>query len=115
MGLLLTGATFADQMGSLSTERPWRTDAASILLRLALLPALMLLLARWTPCPAELRRVMLVQAAMPCAVIPVLLSRHYGGQPGLAMRIVLVTSALGFFTIPFWLQKGAQWIPAAAR
>jgi hypothetical protein len=31
------------------------------------------------------------------------------------MRIVLATSALGFFTIPFWLQKGAQWIPGIAR
>jgi predicted permease len=115
MGLLLTGATFADQMGSLSSERPWSTDSGSILLRLGLLPALMLLVARWAPCPVELRRVMLVQAAMPCAVIPVLLSRHYGGQPGLAMRIVLATSALGFFTIPFWLQKGAEWIPGIAR
>jgi hypothetical protein len=38
-----------------------------------------------------------------------------GGQPGLAMRIVLATSALGFFTIPFWLQKGAEWIPGIAR
>jgi predicted permease len=115
MGLLLTGATFADQMGSLSSDRPWSTDTGSIILRLAVLPVLMLLIARWVPCPVELRRVILVQAAMPCAVIPVLLSRHFGGQPGLAMRIVLVTSALGLFTIPFWLQKGAQWIPGISR
>jgi predicted permease len=110
MGLILTGATFADQMGALSTEKPWGVGAGSVLLRLGLLPALMLLFAKWLPCPMELKRVMIVQSAMPCAVIPVLLSRHYGGQPGLAMRIVLITSAVGFLTIPFWLQIGSRWV-----
>jgi predicted permease len=56
-----------------------------------------------------LRRIIVVQAAMPCAVIPVLLSKHYGGDPALSMRIVLVTTALGLLTIPLWIQAGLWW------
>ncbi|MDB6175411.1 MAG: Auxin Efflux Carrier [Chthoniobacteraceae bacterium] len=110
LGLILTGATFADQMRHLSIEGGASVSIGSVLLRLGIIPLLMLALARWLPCPIELRRIIVVQAAMPCALIPVLLSKHYGGDPGVAMRIVLVTTALGLVTIPLWIQAGLWWI-----
>ena len=110
--LILTGATFADQMRALSARsEPLGTFGACVL-RLAVLPLIMLALARWLPCPIELRRVIVIQAAMPCAVIPVLLSKHYGGDPAASLRIILWTSAIGLLTIPFWLQLGFRWIGA---
>ncbi len=109
---LRTGATFADHMRDLSaTSRPLATVGAC-LLRLGLLPLLMLALARWLPAPIELRQVILIQAAMPCALIPVILAKHYGGEPAAALRYILWTSALGLLTIPFWLQLGLRWIGA---
>jgi predicted permease len=69
----------------------------------------MLAIARWLPCPIELRRIIVIQAAMPCAVIPVVLSKHYGGDPATSMRIVLVTSVFGLLTIPLWIQIGMRW------
>ncbi len=110
LGLILTGATFADHMHDLSLGGRTLTTVGACLLRLVVLPLLMLALARWLPCPLELRRVIYIQAAMPCAVIPVILSKHYGGDPAEALRIILVTSALGLLTIPFWLQFGLRWI-----
>ncbi len=110
LGVILTGATFADQMRDLSAETRPITTLGACLLRLVVLPLLMLALARWLPCPSELRRVIVIQAAMPCALIPVILSKHYGGDPATALRIILVTSAVGLLTIPFWLQLGLRWI-----
>jgi len=110
MGLLLTGATFCDQIRFLSWKHSVADSVGAAVLRLALLPLCMLALAKWLPCPLELRRVMVVQAAMPCAVIPVLLAKHYGGDPALALRIILTTSLLGLLTIPFWLQFGLKWV-----
>lgn len=109
LGLILTGATFADEMRGLSMRGSTSTNLGALALRLAVLPVLMLMLARWLPCPVELRRIMVIQAAMPCAVITVLLAKHFGGDPGAAMRIVLVTSAAGFLTIPLWIQLGLWW------
>lgn len=110
LGLILTGATFADQMRDLNFKTNVPASLGACLLRLGVLPLLMLALARWLPCPVELRRVILVQAAMPCAVIPVILAKHYGGDPGTALRIILATSAVGLLTIPLWLQLGLRWI-----
>jgi predicted permease len=110
LGLVLTGATFADHMRELNFKGSFGDSLGASLLRLGVLPLLMLALARWLPCSVELRRVILVQAAMPCAVIPVILSKHYGGDPAMALRIILVTSALGLLTIPLWLQLGMRWI-----
>jgi predicted permease len=110
MGLILTGATFCDQVRFLSWKNSVADSIGAALLRLGVLPVCMLALARWLPCPIELRHVMVIQAAMPCAVVPVLLAKHYGGEPALALRIILVTSVLGLLTVPMWIQVGLWWI-----
>lgn len=110
LGLVLTGATFCDHARKLSLQGAAADSLGAALLRLGLLPLLMLLIARWLPCPPELRHVLIVQAAMPCAVVPVILAKHYGGDPALALRIVLVTSIAGLLTIPWWLQFGLAWL-----
>lgn len=110
MGLVLTGATFCDQARHLSLRGSAADSLGACLLRLGVLPLIMLAAARWLPAPVELRHVMLVQAAMPCAVIPVILSKHYGGDPAMALRIILITSAAGLLTIPWWLQVGMRWL-----
>jgi predicted permease len=109
LGLILTGATFADQMRNLNVANGTSLSVGATLLRLGAIPLVMLVIARYLPCPEELRRIVVIQSAMPSAVIPVLLSKHYGGDPGAAMRIVLITSALSLVTIPFWIQFGLWW------
>ena len=110
MGLILTGATFCDQARHVSMRGAMRDSFGACLLRLGVLPILMLTAARWLPCPDQLRHVMLIQAAMPCAVVPVILAKHYGGDPALALRIILCTSAVGLLTIPWWIQFGTWWL-----
>ena len=110
LGLILTGATFADQRRVLNFKANLADSIGGGVLRLGLLPLLMLALARWLPCPVELRRVILVQAAMPCAVMPVILAKLYGGDPAMALRLILATTALALLTIPLWLQFGLRWL-----
>jgi predicted permease len=54
--------------------------------------------------------VILVQAAMPVAMVTVIVARLYGGHPRTAVQIVLGTTAVGIFTIPLWLRAGLAWI-----
>ena len=110
LGLILSGAIFADQAPALSSRGSAMPTVGACLLRLGALPLLMLALARWLPCPVELRHVMIVQAAMPCALLPVMLSKLYGGDPAESLRIVLATSFLGLLTIPFWIACGLKWV-----
>jgi predicted permease len=109
LGLLLTGASFADLMRHNPLRSGLNVAVGSILLRLALLPAAFLLLARFLPCPVELKRVIVLQAAMPAAMTPVILSRHFDGDPEVAFNIVLCTTVAGLLTIPLWLKLG-MWL-----
>ncbi len=113
LGLVLTGAVFADLAHGSSEKTAGAVSLGACLLRLGLLPLAFLAIARWLPCPVELRHVIIVQAAMPSAVIPVILAKHYGGNPSTAFRIVLATTLVGLFTIPIWLRFGVWFTDAA--
>ncbi len=67
---------------------------------------LILLVARFLPASVELKQVLVLQAAMPSAVFPIVMSSHYGGDPPTALRVVLGTALLGLLTIPLWIKFG---------
>ena len=110
LSLLLTGATLADAVVSLRDDRRPLITVAGCLVRAALLPPLFLAAAYCLPVSLDLKRVLAVQAAMPCAMVPVLLSRHFRGDIGTAVQIVLASTVLGLLTIPFWLRIGFAWL-----
>ena len=110
LSLLLTGATLADAVVSLRDDRRPLITVSGCIVRAALLPPLFLAAASWLPLSLDLKRVLAVQAAMPCAMVPVLLSRHFRGDVGTAVQIVLASTVLGLLTIPFWLRIGFAWL-----
>jgi malate permease and related proteins len=110
IGILLVGATIADQLPEFHAEKGWRVMAASSFLRLAILPVLFVLLAKYLPCSVELKRIIVIQGAMPAAVFPIIMARHYGGHAPTALRIVIGTTVLGLVTIPLWIKLGLWFI-----
>ena len=110
LGLLLAGAmlnTFIDRPRELFQPR---VSLGGCLVRLALLPLLFLALAKWAPFGIELKRVIVIEAAMPAGMFALVISRHYGGQPRVAAQIILATSVLGLFLIPLLIQFGLYWV-----
>ena len=100
LGLIMTGVNLAQYLHEPRTLFDRKVSVAAMALRLGVLPVLILLLAKFLPCPVELKRVLIVQAAMPTAVIPIIIAKLYGGHPRTAVQIVLGTTALGIFVIP---------------
>ena len=104
MALILVGATLSDQLrNSIPTIK---MAFASSLIRLALFPALFLLLIYVIPFPPDLATILVIQAAMPSAVMPIVLARLYGGHPATAGQVVITTQVLGIITIPLWISFG---------
>lgn len=112
LGILLSGATLADLLrDEKGLFRDRRTPGIAISLRLILLPVCFLLLARYLPWASEeLRRVIVLQAAMPSAILPLVINRHYGGDNSTAVLVVLSTTLLGLLTIPWWISLGFNWM-----
>ncbi len=110
VGLLITGATIADHLGEFHTRSGWRVMGLGCLLRLGLVPGLFLLLAKYLPCSVELKRVIVLQAAMPAGVFPIIIAKHYGGDTATTLRVVIATSVVGMVTIPLWIRLGMYWV-----
>lgn len=110
LGLLLIGATLVEYFGRPRELFDARVTLASSVLRLGVLPVLFLLLAKFLPCPDDLKRVIIVQAAMPAGILPLVIAKHYGGRPLTAVQIVIGTTVLGIFLIPLWLRLGLAWV-----
>ena len=109
LGLLVCGATVENYFRDPQSLVHPRITLGACLLRLGLLPLVLLALAKWAPLPLELRRVIVVQAAMPAAMFPLVIARHYGGQPLVAAQIILATTILGILAIPLWIAFGLHW------
>ena len=110
LGLVLSGATMAEHL----FDRPRelfvaRTAFAAVVLRLGLLPALFLLLARYGPFLPDLRHVLVAQAGMPAAFLPLVLVKYYGGHQLTAVRVVLATVVASVLLLPWWLHAGLAW------
>ena len=106
LGLVLSGASLQPHLDDPRQLVDTRVTLTAWLLRLGVLPFVYLLAARYLPGPVELKRVLVVQAAMPSAVVSIIVARIYGGQPLVAVQIILGTTALALFTIPFWIRFG---------
>jgi len=103
MGLILVGAIMADHFDKDSLRQGKSTTAWGCILRLGAIPALFMTLAWFAPLPEDLRIVVVIQAAMPAAAFPIVMSKHYNGDPPTALRVVLGTSLLSLLTIPLAL------------
>ena len=106
LGLVMSGASLQPHLDDPRQLVDRRVTLTAWLLRLGVLPFIYLLTARYLPGSVELKRVLVVQAAMPSAVVSIIVARIYGGQPLVAVQIILGTTALALFTIPFWIRFG---------
>ena len=106
LGILMTGAVIADHAAPHVLRAGWPTLLLGIGIRLGIMPALILLMA--IPADPALHSVLVVQAAMPSAVFPIMLAKIHDGDMPTALRVVLGTSLVGLVTIPLWLAFGLR-------
>lgn len=108
LSVVLIGASISDVFG---TERiRWNIAIASPILRLGILPFTILLCARWMPITDELKRILCVQAAMPSAVFTIVVARVYGGHASTAVLVVLATTIISIFTVPWMIGFGLKFV-----
>lgn len=110
LGLVLSGALIIDHIGQIH----WRSAAATMIAacgyRLLLIPVLMLGIAALLPLSLDVRQVIVLQAAMPSAVFPIVLARLYNQDTTTALRVSVSTGLAGIITIPLWLYAGRLWL-----
>jgi predicted permease len=110
LGLLASGAALNEFLGKPSDLYDARVSLGGIVLRLGLLPLAFLALAKWAPVSTELKHVLVVEAAMPAGMLPLVIARYYGGQPLVVAQVILSTTLVGIALIPLWIRLGLLWV-----
>lgn len=122
MALLVVGATILDFWPSLAPREGARVMAGACAIRAGVLPLMYIGAACLLPQAAQLwsgqvspefQRALVVQAAMPAALFPIVMARTFGGDPPTALRAALSTTLLALLTIPLWIALGMKWVGLA--
>lgn len=108
IGLMLAGATMYDLFSNFKPSL--KISGGALLVRLLIMPILIILLAKYLPMVKELKQIIVVQAAMPAAVTPIIIARHYGGQSDVAIQVALVTAIGALVTMPLWIAWGIAFV-----
>lgn len=108
LAILMTGATILDL--AVAEKPSWKIVVASCVVRLALAPAAIILCAKFIPMAVELKQILVVQAAMPAALGPILIARMYDGRPAVAVQVVVATTVASLFTLPYIITYGVRFL-----
>lgn len=104
------GTSMTDLLESPGWHKNWRTPLGAVLLRLLVLPLTMIYLTHWLQPGIHFRHIVSVQAAMPAAMIPLIMAKRYGGDEPTAVRVILFTTLVSLVTIPLVVQAALQWL-----
>ena len=108
LSVVLIGASIFDLW---SHERfNWPVAAFAAFLRQLVIPIAFVLAAWLLPLTTDLKRVLVVQGAMPSAVFSIVLARHYGGHPSTAVQVILATTAASLITTPVIISVMVKWL-----
>lgn len=110
MAVFIIGATIGRYFVRGIFQDAFRVSALSVLVRLGLVSCVILAAAKFLPIPSDLQRLLVVQAAMPSAIFPIVLARLFGGQPQVAIQVVLSNSMVGIVTAPLVIAWGLAWV-----
>jgi predicted permease len=108
ISLLLVGTVIYDLLGQVKFD--WKIGLGGIFIRLGLLSVIFLTVAKFVPMPTELQQVLVVQSALPSAMFPIVLSRHYGGRTDVAITVVVATTIASLVTMPLVISLGKLWV-----
>lgn len=106
LAVLLIGASIADIWGQGAMQ--WKVAVFSPVLRLGLLPFAFLAAAYYLPVTTELKRILIVQAAMPSAVFNIMVARLYGGHAPTAVQVVIATTVVSCVSTPIVIAWGLR-------
>lgn len=109
LGLILAGATLAGVMQRETWKISPKVIGGSLAVRFALMPVIFLIVASFMAFSPELRNVLIIEAAMPTAIFPIVLAKHFGGKPAIAVEVCATTTLASIVLMPLVILLAFQW------
>jgi len=110
VGTILTGIYLHQTLQGFRLLAEPRLSLGIAAVRWVLMPCLLLLVAGVGITDVSLRKVMLVQAAMPAGMFSFLIVEMFGGKVQVSLRYAVLTMLFCPMVIPLWLWLGSRWL-----
>ena len=110
VGTILTGIFLHEVLKGFRFFAEPRVSFGIILVRCLIIPVLLLTVASCFIADPALRKVMMVQAAMPAGIFSFLIVEMYQGDVQVALRYAVITMVLCPIVTPIWLFLGSRWL-----
>lgn len=113
IGTLLTGIYLHEIIKEFRLVADAPVSFGVMAVRWVAMPSLLLAAAGWLVPDPSLRKVMLVQAAMPCGIFTFLIVEMFKGEVMVGLRCSVITMLCCPVVTPLWLYLGARWLHLA--
>jgi malate permease and related proteins len=110
IGTILTGIYLHETLQGFKFIADARVSFGVMAVRWLAMPVILLSVACWFITDPALRKVMMVQAAMPAGIFTFLIVELYRGDVSVALRVAVVTVAFCPLITPLWLYVGSRWL-----
>lgn len=107
VSLMLVGVSFAGVVGQGNFLSGWRIPTGALAIRFAIMPTIFFAAAYLLSFSQPLMLILIVQAAMPAAVFPIVIAKHFGGKPSVAAEISVLTSFASLAMTPAIIHLGS--------
>lgn len=101
LALIVLGAYLAEHRGL--SSKNWQALAGSLVVKLMVLPAIVLLLIRYLPFGGPLKLFILLEATMPAAVSLIVIGQYANADNKFLSGVIFYSHLLAIVTIPAWL------------
>lgn len=106
LGIMLAGTAIYDASRSAKWAGMGRVAVLAPIVRNGIIPLLMLAVGYFLPTSAELKNVIIVEAAMPTAMFSLVIAKNYNGHIPTATIVFLASNIVGMITMPYIIQLG---------
>lgn len=104
LGIILAGCAIGGLLTRNAFQSGWKVVTGACLIRLGILPVLFIAFVYSFDMPPALEKVILIQAAMPAGLFPVVVAGFFGVRQDVAVRVAVSTMILSVITTPLWLK-----------
>jgi len=109
LGLMLVGMGIPALLQGFRAHHDPGIAIGAVVVRNLLVPGCFALAAVLiAPLPAEVRRILLLQAAMPAGTMTLVMCQHYGIAPQVGLRVFVASTLAAIVTLPLWLWIGGR-------
>ena len=113
IGTLLTGIYLHEIIKDFRLAADAPVSFGVMAVRWLVMPVLVLATVGYFVADVSLRKVMLVQAAMPCGIFTFLIVEMFKGEVLVSLRCSVITMLCCPLVTPLWLYLGARWLQLA--